>query len=157
MNSHQALDVTKEDVNQVSKREFENSLIEAALNSATKNGDINNTNQKKYAALKENVQNTKATQPREDKTLTKGIVSKKEMEWDIGFTPHNFENLVFLSGASSNIGFYTKYGISKTVFYSYMRGDTSPAYKDWKVLVEAVLADSNSNQVDSHKANNNNI
>lgn len=157
MNSNQAMDVTKEDINQVGKREFESSLIEAALSSATKNGDINNTNQKKYAALKENAKNHKTPQAREDKILTKGAVSKKEMDWEIGFTPHNFENLVFLSGLSSNIAFYTKYGISKTVFYSYMRGDTSPAYKDWKVLVDSVLADPESTQLENNKIDNNNI
>lgn len=157
MNSNQALDVTKQDVNQVSKREFENSLIEAALSSATKNGDINNTNQKKYAAIKENLKGAKAPQSRNDKTLTKGAVSKKEMEWEIGFTPRNFENLVFLSGAPSNIAFYTQYSISKTVFYSYMRGDTSPAYKDWKILVDAVLIDSESHQSESNKADGSNI
>lgn len=157
MNSNQAMDVTREDINQVSKREFENSLIEAALSSATKNGDISNANQKKYAALKDNAKNAKVPQVREDKALTNGSVNKKEMDWEIGFTPHNFENLVFLSGVSSNIAFYTKYGISKTVFYSYMRGDTSPAYKDWKVLVDTVFADSESNQLENNKIDNNNI
>lgn len=155
MNGNQALDVTKQDINEVSKREFENSLIDAALNSATKNGDINNANQKKYAALKE--KSIKTPQFSDEKTSTKGTINKKEMEWEIGFTPHNFENLVFLAGVPSNIAFYTKYGISKTVFYSYMRGDTSPAYKDWKTLVKAVLADSESDEMESDKFDSSNI
>lgn len=129
---------TMDETNHAGKLGFESDLVRMAYESAKKTGDVDSSKQKKYVAIQQRIAKVSSPQPNYH-SVAKGVIKKTELEWEIGFTPKNFENLVAISGAASNIEFYTTHSISKTVFYSYMRGETSPAYKDWKKLVDAVL------------------